>query len=149
IALAQFIFESNTFNSVPAALELFTQRGTWVVGEPAVRAWCATADSQMAGSLAVLDAAGCETHPVFVTKCGTPAGRLSEACFAAIRNQLCASLRAALPADVVIMHLHGAACALGEDDVEGALLEAVRRELGFDGRLVLSLDLHANITQRM
>ena len=149
IALAQFIFESNTFNSVPAELELFTQRGTWVVGEPAVRAWCKTADSQMAGSLAVLDAAGCETHPVFVTKCGTPAGRLSAACFAAIRDQICASLRGALPADVVVLHLHGAACAVGEDDVEGAILESVRRDLGFAGRLVLSLDLHANITHRM
>ena len=149
VALVQFIFESNTFNPVPAELELFTQRGTWVVGEAAVRAWCAATDSQMAGSLAVLEAAGCETHPVFVTKCGTPAGRLSEACFAAIRDQICAGLRAALPVDGIILHLHGAACAVGEDDVEGNLLECVRRELGFSGRLVLSLDLHANVTRRM
>ena len=149
VALAQFIFESNTFNPVEAGLEVFTQGGTWLTEPAAVRTWCKGTDSQMAGSLTVLEAAGCDTQPVWVAMCGTPAGRLSAECFRTIRATLAQSLRAALPADAILLHLHGAVCAVGEDDVEGNLLEMVRRELGFTGRLVISLDLHANITRRM
>ncbi|MBS0664399.1 MAG: M81 family metallopeptidase [Verrucomicrobia bacterium] len=149
VLLAQFIFESNTFNPVPVERELFAARGTWLTGEPAVREWCRAADSQLAGSLAELEGVGVATHPVFVAGCGTPAGRLSADCFRAIGDTLIRELRAAGPADAILLHLHGAACAAGEDDVEGALLERVRRELGFTGRLVVSLDLHANVTRRM
>jgi microcystin degradation protein MlrC len=147
--LAQFIFESNTFNPSEAGIGEFTGGGTWLDTEAAVREWCAGADSQMAGSLAALEAAGWETRPVWVATCGTPGGRLSRECFSAIRGTLRDRLRAALPSDAILLHLHGAVCAAGEDDVEGCLLEMVRRELGFTGRLVVSLDLHANVTRRM
>lgn len=149
VALAQFIYESNTFNPVEAGLVLFTCGGTWLAEPEAVRAWCRSVDSQLVGSLAVLEAAGCETQPVWVAMCGTPAGRLSAECFQKIRSTFLERLRAALPADAILLHLHGAVCAVGEDDVEGNLLEAVRRELGFTGRLIVSLDLHANVTRRM
>lgn len=147
--VAQFIFESNTFNPIAAELELFTRGGTWLTEEAALRAWSARAPSQLSGSLAVLESAGWTTAPVFAAMCGSPAGRMSRACFAAIRRELAERLRAALPADAVVLHLHGAACAVGEDDVEGNLLAMVREELGHRGLLVLSLDLHANITRRM
>jgi len=149
VALAQFIFESNTFNPVEAGLEVFTRGGTWLTGPEAVRAWCKGADSQMAGSLTVLAAAGCDAWPGWVAMCGTPAGRLSAECFRTIRTTLADSLRPALPADAILLHLHGAVCSADEDDVEGNLLEMVRHELGFTGRLVISLDLHANVTRRM
>ena len=149
VALAQFIFESNTFNPVAAGLEVFTRGGIWLTETAAVRAWCAGTDSQLAGSLAVLEGAGCETQPVWVAMCSTPAGRLSAECWQTIRSTFASCLRAALPADAIMLHLHGAVCAVGEDDVEGNLLELVRRELGFTGRLVVSLDLHANVTRRM
>jgi microcystin degradation protein MlrC len=149
VALAQFIFESNTFNPVAAGPEVFTRGGTWLTETGAVRAWCATTDSQLAGSLGVLEAAGCDTQPVWVAMCSTPAGRLSAECWQTIRSTFASRLRAALPADAILLHLHGAVCAIGEDDVEGNLLELVRAELGFTGRLVVSLDLHANVTRRM
>jgi microcystin degradation protein MlrC len=147
--VAQFIFESNTFNPVPAEQELFTRGGTWLTDEAALRAWSVKAPSQLSGSLAVLEPAGWTTAPVFAAMCGSPAGRLSRACFAAIRRELAERLRAALPAEAMVLHLHGAASAIGEDDVEGNLLAMVREELGHRGLLVLSLDLHANVTRRM
>ena len=111
VALAQFISESNTFNPSEAELELFTQGGIWLTDEPAVRTWCAHADSQLAGSLEVLEAAGWTTHPVMVAMCGTPAGRLSPRCFRTIRETLRETLRATLPVDAILLHLHGAVCA--------------------------------------
>jgi len=149
VALAQFIYESNTFNERKAGLEYFTQNGTWLTEPGAIRAWAATNDSQLSGSLRGLTAAGCETVPVFVAQCGTPGGRLSTDCYAAVREALRTGLRAALPADALLLHLHGAVCAVGEDDVEGALLAMIRDELGYTGRIVVSLDLHSNVTPRM
>ena len=148
-ALAQFIFESNTFAPEPAHIDVFKKGGVWFDAEDDVRAWAAGTDSQMHGSLDVLEAAGWQTAPCFVAMCGSPAGRLSEACFHEIGDTLLARVRAAGPFDVLILHLHGAASAVGEDDTEGYILEKVRTELGYSGRLVLSLDLHANFTRRM
>jgi microcystin degradation protein MlrC len=148
-ALAQFIFETNTFVADSAQIDVFKKGGVWLDTEEAVRAWAQKADSQMRGSLEVLEAAGWETAPCFVALCGSPAGRLSEGCFAEIRDTLLARVQAVTPFDVLILHLHGAACAVGEDDTEGHILEKVRTELGYSGPLVLSLDLHANFTRRM
>ena len=103
----------------------------------------------MHGSLAVLAAAGWETAPCFAALCGSPAGRLSAACLREISGTLLDRVAAAMPFDVLILHLHGAAAADGEDDPEGYLLEKVRTDLGYRGRVVLSLDLHANFTRRM
>lgn len=147
--LAQFIFESNTFNPIAAGMPMFTHGGTWLNGVPEVRRWCTETDSQLTGSLAVLEAAGYETLPVWVAMCATPAGRLSAECFTTIRETLREQISSALPADAILLHLHGAACAVGEDDVEGNLLEMVRTELEFTGRLIVSLDLHAHVTPRM
>lgn len=147
--LAQFIFESNTFHQAEAGLDIFQQGGVWLAGEAQVREWMGRVESQLSGSMEILSATGWEVVPVFAATCATPAGRLGAGCFSTLRDTLRESLRAGLPADGVILHLHGAASAIGEDDVEGALIEMLRTELCYSGRLVVSLDLHANVTRRM
>jgi microcystin degradation protein MlrC len=144
--LAQFLYESNTFNTRAAELENFTAQGIWLTDPAAIRRWASGNPSQLAGSLDALNASGAETHPVFVATCGTPGGRLSAACHQHIRDTLRDCLQAALPANVLVLHLHGAVCATGEDDVEGQLLTMIREELGFTGRIVVSLDLHAQLS---
>lgn len=144
--LAQFLYESNTFNSRLTAWENFSMQGVWLDDSPAIRAWASGQPSQLTGSLDVLEAAGWTTEPVFVATCGTPGGRLSRDCYKRIRDNLRDRLQASLPADVLILHLHGAVCAEGVDDVEGDLLTMVRRELNFSGRVVVSLDLHAQLS---
>ena len=149
VLLAQFIFESNTFHPAEAGLDNFQQGGVWLTGGAELREWMGRVESQLSGSMEILSTAGWEAMPVFAATCATPAGRLSSECFLALRETLRESLRQGLPADGVILHLHGAASATGEDDVEGALIEMVRTELCFTGYLVVSLDLHANVTRRM
>ncbi len=147
--LAQFIFESNTLVSDLAEVDLFQKSGIWLDREPEVRAWAAATDSQMHGSLKVLEAAGWATAPCFVALCGSPAGPLSQPCHREIVDTLLNRVAATAPFDLLILHLHGAAAATGEDDIEGQILEKVRTDLGYRGKLVLSLDLHANFTRRM
>lgn len=149
VALAQFIYESNTFNPVEAGLEFFTAQGTWLTDLDAIRDWARDSHSQMEGSLITLESSSHETVPAFVAMCGTPGGRLTRECYRTVRDTFRDSLRSALPADTLLLHLHGAVCAVGEDDVEGDLLAMVRNELGFTGHVVVSLDLHANVTPRM
>ena len=130
-ALAQFIFESNTFTPGLAEIDLFRKGGVFLEDEARVRAWAAGTDSQMHGSLEMLAAAGWETAPCFTALCGSPAGRLSAACLRQISSTLLDRVAAAMPFDVLILHLHGAAAADGEDDPEGYLLEKVRTDLGY------------------
>ena len=66
-----------------------------------------------------------------------------------LRAELISRLRTALPVDAVFLSLHGAAAAESEDDVEGAVLEEVRKLVGREIPIVVPLDHHANVTQRM
>lgn len=78
-----------------------------------------------------------------------PSGPLSPAARDVLRDQLVAHLAAAGPVDAVLLAIHGALVARDDDDVEGALLAAVRDVVGPDRLVACSLDLHASITDRM
>jgi microcystin degradation protein MlrC len=58
-------------------------------------------------------------------------------------------LKAALPVDAVYLDLHGAMVVEHHDDGEGELLARVRQVVGERVPVVVSLDLHANVTRRM
>ena len=54
--VAQFIFETNTFNPAESEIDIFENGGTLLDREPAVRAWSADAPTQLTGSVAELEA---------------------------------------------------------------------------------------------
>ena len=54
-----------------------------------------------------------------------------------------------LPLDGVVLVMHGAAQSEGSDDPEGDIILAVREIVGDDVPISVSLDLHANVTERM
>ena len=149
VALAQFIYESNTFNPEATEMACFTRQGTWLTEPEAIREWARSTESQMQSSLQVLEESGVETMPILVAVCGSPGGRLSAACHREITAALLSGLSAAGPVDAMLLHLHGAVAAEGVDDVEGELLAAIRQKLRFSGPIVVSLDLHANVTPMM
>ena len=53
------------------------------------------------------------------------------------------------PIDGVLLHLHGAMVTDSHEDAEGELLARLRRKLGPQAPIVVTLDLHANVTQNM
>ena len=55
----------------------------------------------------------------------------------------------AKPFDGVLLDLHGAMVAEHHEDAEGAFIAAVREAVGVEVPIVVTLDLHANITARM
>jgi microcystin degradation protein MlrC len=77
-----------------------------------------------------------------------PSGRATAETLAWLRQEMLTALSMAGPLDGVLLALHGAMVAEDEPDVEGAILEEVRRKVGLVP-VVVTLDLHANITHRM
>jgi microcystin degradation protein MlrC len=147
IAIGQLWQETNTFNPLPTTRDDFEPMGIYpgqelidklaTVNEPggfiqAVRQWSEAPEL------------------VGLVRFGAwPSGPATRDTIAGIFAEMLDALRAALPVDAVYLALHGAMVADGMPDVEGSLLEQVRRLVGPTVPVVASLDLHTNITRKM
>ena len=78
-----------------------------------------------------------------------PAGLTVRGVYEALRDEILADLRAALPVDIVLLSMHGAMTAEGYPDCEGDLLARVRGIVGPDTVVGAELDLHCSITGAM
>ncbi|MEN9938394.1 MAG: hypothetical protein RLZZ387_4973 [Chloroflexota bacterium] len=96
-----------------------------------------------AGTLAPLDSI--DLVPTFVAS-ALPGGPVERATYERLRAELLAELAAALPADGLLLDLHGAMEVEGIGDGESDLLQAVRALVGEDVPIAISLDLHGNIS---
>lgn len=142
ILIARMNHETNTFSPVATPLEAFGRDGP-CYGEDAYKE---NAGMRTAMS-AFIDAAQRE-HAQIVTPISAsanPSGRVAAEAYDAI----CQSIIEAAPGcDAVMLDLHGAMVAENSPDGEGDLLERVRRALPH-APIAVSLDLHANVTQKM
>ena len=77
------------------------------------------------------------------------AGRIRGEEFERIRSAISDAVDSAGRLDGLLLAFHGAMCAEGTDDCEGVLLETIRETVPSQVPLVLTLDLHANLTQTM
>jgi microcystin degradation protein MlrC len=93
--------------------------------------------------------------PVPVELCGLvrlgawPAGLATRQTYDWLQDELVCSLRQAGRLDGLLLALHGAMAAEEQPDVEGALLAAAREVVGPRLPVVVTLDLHANVTPTM
>ena len=80
-----------------------------------------------------------------------PSSYVTRDAFERIAAVLCEDVAAALQTglDAVYLDLHGAAVAEHADDSEGELIQRVRALVGPQIAIVASLDLHANVSERM
>ncbi len=76
----------------------------------------------------------------------TPAGPTTRRAYERLRDELLASLRAAMPVDIVLLGLHGAMVADGSEDAEGELLACVRGLVGPGVPIGAELDPHCHLT---
>lgn len=105
---------------------------------------------EMAGALSVFDAQSeVSLVPTYSARARTSAGTLAAPDWDRIASEFLASLRAAPPVDAAYFSLHGAMAAENEDDPEGFLLAESRQILGEELPIVISLDLHGVLTDRM
>src|SRR5437667_11559320 len=86
-------------------------------------------------------------HPVSAN--ANPSGTVTDDAFEQIGGLILAAAEHQSPIDGVLLHLHGAMVVDSYEDGEGELLARLRKKLGPDVPVVVTLDLHANVTQQM
>jgi microcystin degradation protein MlrC len=143
ILVAECMQEISSFNPLQSGYENFhIQRGEEILGQ-------ASLNTSVAGALAVFGAADVAILPTYSAK-SSSAGPLSAAGWARLRDEFLAAVKERVAeADGVYISFHGAMGAIGELDPEGLLLAEVRKMLGPDRPIVVSLDLHGILTDRM
>jgi len=146
IAVASIIQETNTFAAQPSTLDDFTAQGLWAGAEAAERS--AGTNTEIAGALERITAGGAEGVPI-VRAWAMSGGVLDAYAFAYLRGLLFDGLVAAGPLDALVLCLHGALVAEGEPAADAALVEAARAVLPPGTPLVVTHDLHANVTARL
>src|SRR5437870_10371178 len=86
-------------------------------------------------------------HPVSAN--ANPSGTVTDDAFEQIGGLILAAAEHQAPIDGVLLHLHGAMVVDSYEDGEGELLARLRKKLGPEVPVVVTLDLHANVTQLM
>ena len=82
----------------------------------------------------------------------SPSGPSTKEAFEYGRDRLVENLLEAhrqQPLDGIALFLHGAGVAHGYDDLEGAIIRAVREAFGPEMPIALAMDLHGNVTEEM
>lgn len=142
---AQIAHETNTFSIQPATLARYKAR-QFYLGDEVATAFKGT-NSEIAAHLDAAEQYGW-TLVQPISCFATPSGKTPAADFAVMREPIERALEDG-GYDGVALALHGAMVTEDEDDAEGALLQLVRDKLGPDVPIALTLDLHANISDRM
>lgn len=143
VAIAGIVQESNTFSPVKTRYEDFGP-----VFGPAVLERHRGKATEIGGFMRVLEDARIRMAPVCAGWAVT-AGRMVRHDFRRLADEFTAQLGRVSRPDGLLLALHGAQTADGVDDVEGALLRRARQVLGPSVPIVVSLDLHANVTRAM
>jgi microcystin degradation protein MlrC len=150
IAVGAFLHETNTFAPTKATYGDFVHGGGWpamALGADVLRIM-RNINSGLAGFVEQAEALGWEMVPTI--SCGaTPSAHVTEDAYERIAKVMVEGIRAAAPLDAVYLDLHGAMVTEHLDDGEGEILARVRKVIGKDIPLVVSLDLHANVTPEM
>lgn len=145
ILIAECKQEVSTFNPVLSHYEDFVvTRGQTILD------YHRGQRSEIGGALTAFDTTSdIEIVPVYAARAITSAGLLAGVDFRRIAAEWLAAIKAAPPVDGVYFSLHGAMAAENEDDPEGYLLQETRKILGEKIPIVVSLDLHGVLTDRM
>jgi microcystin degradation protein MlrC len=151
IALLGMILESNSFS--PPTTEADYRRLCYMVGDevledlkrphPSLPAEVSGFQDEM-----VRLGKDCELVPTVITA-AEPGGPVDHDFFLRTIAEMKRRLEAALPLDGVYMCAHGAMTSTEAPDPDGDLFEMIRGVVGPDVPFIATLDLHANVSERM
>jgi microcystin degradation protein MlrC len=150
IAVGGFLHETNTFAPTKATYDAFVHGGGWPrmeIGANVLKT-LRRINVGLAGFIEAAEAERWELVPTIFTA-ATPCAHVTEDAFERIARVLVDGIAAAGKLDAVYLDLHGAMVTEHLDDGEGEILARVRKVIGKDLPLVVSLDLHANVTPEM
>ncbi|RFB72857.1 MULTISPECIES: M81 family metallopeptidase [unclassified Herbaspirillum] len=155
IAIGGFQHETNTFSPTPTTWADFAAADTWpglLEGEALLTGMSpapgsAPSNIPIAGFIAAARQTAHTLIPIVWCAAG-PSGRVTRDAFERIVGMLTDGIARVRP-EAVYLDLHGAMAAEHIDDADGEILQRVRALVGADVPIIASLDLHANVSQKM
>ena len=147
IAIASVVQETHGFNPVKTTYADFKQESMYIGDE--ILENTHFLDGEMKAIFeAFKDQEEFEVVPIISTN-ATPSGPMVEEDYQKLQNQLLFLFDQHAPYDGVMLALHGAMSAEKTFDIEGEILQEIRQRVGPAIPICVSLDHHANITQKM
>src|SRR5260370_9830291 len=138
--------ETNTFSRVPTDMAMLRRRDYHLENE-IPEAFRGTR-SAFGGTFEAADRFGWSlVHPVSANP--NPSGIVTDDAFETITRMVLDAVDTKGPIDGVLLHLHGAMVSESHEDAEGEFLARLRGRLRPEVPIVVTLDLHANVTQKM
>lgn len=152
IAHAGFLHETNTFAPVKTTYDHFARAEGWpglTVGADMLEVF-PPINIGTGGFINEARKLGHDLAPV-CWSAAVPAGYVTEDAYERLTKQIVDGIAAEVEggADAVYLDLHGAMVAEHQEDGEGELLDRLRARIGGEIPVVVSLDLHVNITEQM
>jgi microcystin degradation protein MlrC len=150
IAVGGFLHETNTFAPTKASYADFVHGGGWpsmTQGADVLNAM-RNINVALAGFVGEAERRAWELVPT-IFAAASPCAHVTKDAYERIASVLVEGIRHAGPLDAVYLDLHGAMVSEHFDDGEGEILRRVRQVIGDKLPLVVSLDLHANVTPEM
>ena len=150
IAVGGFLHETNTFAPTKAVYDAFVQGGGWppMSQGPKLLEKMRDINVGMAGFVPAAETEGWELVPT-IWCAASPSAHVTKDAYERVAQAIVDGIKAAGAIDGVYLDLHGAMVADHIDDGEGEILARVRQVIGKELPLVVSLDLHANVTPEM
>lgn len=150
VAIAGFQHETNSFSPVSADFEAFVQPTNWpgMTRGAAIVETFPNLNLAIGGFIGEASKLDFALEPI-VWANATPSGPVKRDAFEAIAGEIVDGIRSTEALNAVYLDLHGAMIADGFDDAEAELLRRIRSAVGDNIPIVVSLDLHANISQEM
>jgi microcystin degradation protein MlrC len=146
VLTGRFMHETNTFSVQETDMALWRRRDFHRDNE--IPAAFRGTRSALGATFEAADKYGWTLiHPVSAN--ANPSGLVTDDAFEQIGGMILDAAERQGPIDGVLLHLHGAMVVASYEDGEGELLARLRRKLGPDVPVVVTLDLHANVTQMM
>jgi microcystin degradation protein MlrC len=135
--------ETHTFSAEPTTLETLE---TMLRGDELLR--YGGANHSLGGVIDACREQGITLVPTLFAD-GASTGVPDRETFETLTGELCRRIADALPADGIVLTLHGAMVAEGFPDAEAEIARRVREIVGPETPIAVTLDLHANIGQAL
>ncbi|MBM3536838.1 MAG: M81 family metallopeptidase [Alphaproteobacteria bacterium] len=150
IALLGIILETNAF--APPTTEADFRTLCYLEGDAMLAEARKTAPAmplEVPGFMRSMERFGPWTPVPVIVTAAEPGGPIDHAFFTRVMAEMRERLKAAAPLDAVYIVNHGAMTSTEEHDPDGALYQMVREVVGPGVPVVATVDLHANISERM
>lgn len=146
VVIGQLSHETNTFLEETTDLSFF-EAGEWEIKETLLANHTGVQD-YLGGMIESASEENIEILPA-LSALASPSGLIEKDTYTYIKKVFLQECLQYSNVDAYCLALHGAGVVEGIDDLEGGLLQTLRKEIGGSKPIVVTLDLHANVTEEM